>query len=215
VPRQAERPAELLVWTDVDPAHEADFNKWYDREHMDERVAIPGFAFARRFLRIGPGRKYLALYRTDSLGVFDSAPYRRAFENQTQWSRDNFSRMRESRRCVGTVVASASTGTGGIAGLIVFTADRAPEAQAELERAASRDGVVSGYILEPDRRLSTPLPGATAGTLDGSILVLEGTTEPAVAEAVERMQRALGASEHALFRLMWRLDRALVESVQR
>jgi hypothetical protein len=210
VPRQAE----LLVWTDIDPAHEADFNKWYDREHMDERVAIPGFAFARRFLRIGRGRKYLALYRTDSLGVFDSAPYRRAFENQTQWSRDNFSRMRDSQRCVGTV-ASAGTGTGGIAALIVFPAARAREAQAELERAASRDGVVSGYILEPDRRLSTPLPGATAGTLDGSILVLEGTTEPAVAEAVERMQRALGASEHALFRLMWRLDRSPVENVQR
>jgi hypothetical protein len=211
VPRQAE----LLVWTDVDPAHEVDFNKWYDREHMDERVAIPGFAFARRFLRIGPGRKYLALYRTDSLDVFDSAPYRRAFENQTQWSRDNFSRMRESRRCVGTVAATAGAGTGGVAGLIVFKVDRMREAQAGLEQAVSRDGIVSGYILEPDPRLSTPLPGAKAGTLDGSILVFEGTTEPAVAEAVERIQRALGASEHALFRLMWRLDRSPVENVQR
>ena len=206
--------AELLVWTDVDPAHEADFNKWYDREHMDERVAIPGFAFARRFLRIGPGRKYLALYRTNSLGVFDSAPYRRAFGTRRN------GRVTISAACGIRGAASApwwpgGRGTGGIAGLIVFPANRAREAQAELEQAASRDGIVSGYILEPDRRLSTPLPGATAGTLDGSILVLEGTTEPAVADAVERNQRALGSSEHALFRLMWRLDRSLVGSVQR
>lgn len=32
--------AELFVWTDIDPSHEEEFNQWYDREHMEERVAI-------------------------------------------------------------------------------------------------------------------------------------------------------------------------------
>ena len=31
---------ELLIWTNIDPAHEDDFNRWYDREHMTERAAI-------------------------------------------------------------------------------------------------------------------------------------------------------------------------------
>ncbi|HEX2116976.1 MAG TPA: hypothetical protein VHM01_21440 [Alphaproteobacteria bacterium] len=199
-------PGELLVWTDVDPAHEADFNNWYDREHMDERVAIPGFVSARRFQRIGGGRKYLALYRTESLAVFDSVAYRQAFTNQTKWSLENFERMRDTVRCVGTVAATAGAGTGGAAGLIVFAPARLRDAQKESEAAVSRDGIVSGYIIEPDARLSTPLPGAAAGTLNGSILILEGTSAPAVADAVEKSQRVLGSAESALFQLMWRLD---------
>lgn len=209
------RPGELLVWTDVDPAHEADFNKWYDREHMDERVAISGFVSARRLARIGGGRRYLALYRTESLAVFDSAAYRTAFANQTPWSVENFKRMRNTVRCVGTVTASTGAGTGGAAGLIVFAPALLGEARRALERAVSSDGLVSGYILEPDARLSTPLPGAAAGALNGAIMVLEGTTAPAVAEAATETQRALGSSESALFQLMWRLDRSILADVQR
>lgn len=208
-------PGELLVWTDVDPAHEADFNRWYDREHMDERVAIPGFVNARRFLRVGAGRKYLALYRTESLAVFDSAAYKKAFANQTQWSVDNFKRMRDTVRCVGTVTVTAGAGTGGAAGLVVFAPARAGAARKELEDAVSRDGMVSGYILEPDARLSTPLPGAAAGTLAGAILILEGTTASAVADVAARSARALEAAEPALFQLLWRLDRAILKDVQR
>lgn len=210
-----DRPGELLVWTDVDPAHEADFNKWYDREHMDERVAIPGFVSARRLVRIGAGRKYLALYRTESLAVFDSPAYRQAFTNQTPWSVENFRRMRDTVRCVGTIAETAGAGTGGAAGLIVFAPDRTAEARKELDAAVSRDGIVSGAILEPDARLSTPLPGATAGTLNGAVLILEGTTAPAVADAVAQSQRALGSAESALFQLMWRVDRSIPKDVQR
>lgn len=210
-----EKPGELLVWTDVDPAHEADFNTWYDREHMDERVAIPGFVGARRLARIGGGRKYLALYRTESIQVFDSAAYRQAFANQTKWSVENFKRMRDTMRCVGTVTAIAGAGTGGAAALIVFAPDRSGAARKELEDAVSRDGIVSGYILEPDARLSTPLPGASAGTLNGAILILEGTSAPAVADAALKSQRALGSAESALFQLMWRLDRSVLKDAQR
>jgi hypothetical protein len=199
--------AELLVWTDVDPAHEDDFNKWYDREHMDERVAIPGFAHAQRLLRIGPGRKYLALYRTESIQVFDSEAYKRAFANQTQWSVTNFKRMRDNVRCVGTIAARAGAGSGGGVALIVFAPDRAAAARVQLEQAVARDGIISGYILEPDARLSTPVPGASAGALSGSVLILEGTAPPALADAVTQARSALGTTESALFQLMWRLDR--------
>ncbi len=31
---------ELFIWTDIDPAHEADFNRWYDREHMAAQAVL-------------------------------------------------------------------------------------------------------------------------------------------------------------------------------
>ena len=52
----------LLMMTDIDPANEADFNRWYEEEHLDERMEIPGFINARRFTALEGGPKYLALY---------------------------------------------------------------------------------------------------------------------------------------------------------
>ena len=33
----------LFVATDVATQDDADFNRWYDREHVEERVRVPGF----------------------------------------------------------------------------------------------------------------------------------------------------------------------------
>jgi hypothetical protein len=66
----------LLMMTDIDPANEADFNRWYEEEHLDERMAIPGFINARRFTALEGGPKYLALYDLESSDVLQSAPYR-------------------------------------------------------------------------------------------------------------------------------------------
>lgn len=202
-------PAELLVWTDVDPVHEADFNRWYDREHVAERLAIPGFLSARRFARIGAGRKYLALYRTESLAVFDGEAYRRAFDNQTQWSLENIGRMRNTVRAVGTIAAEAGAGRGGIAGLIAFAPERTDAARSLLQKSMTQDGIAAGHILAPDQRLSKPLPGAAAGALAGSILLIEGTTPGAVAKAIERAAADLAAdaAQTATFSLMWELSR--------
>ena len=33
----------LMTFTEVKPELEADFNEWYNREHLDERINLPGF----------------------------------------------------------------------------------------------------------------------------------------------------------------------------
>ncbi len=78
-------PAELFIWTNVQPEHEADMNRWYESEHLRERVLIPGFRWARRYRALLGPRRYLALYRTDALDVFSSPAYQFAFRNQTDW----------------------------------------------------------------------------------------------------------------------------------
>lgn len=40
----------LLTSMNIDASDEADFNRWYDREHLEERVAIDGFLEARRYV---------------------------------------------------------------------------------------------------------------------------------------------------------------------
>ena len=79
----------LLTLTEPPPAMEEEFNAWYDGEHLAERLAIPGFRSAQRWVAdVPPGAgKYLATYELVSLAVLSSAAYLRRFENPTPWSK--------------------------------------------------------------------------------------------------------------------------------
>ena len=39
----------MVVMMQVDPSEAAEFNRWYDEEHLRERLEIPGYISARRF----------------------------------------------------------------------------------------------------------------------------------------------------------------------
>ena len=65
----------LLVMIEVEPAHEADFNRWYNEEHVPERLSVPGILNARRFVAIEGEPKYLALYDLESPDVLQSEAY--------------------------------------------------------------------------------------------------------------------------------------------
>ena len=86
----------LLTMTEPPPHMEEEFNAWYDDEHMGERLAIPGFRSARRWVAdLEPGAgKYLATYELDSLTVLASPAYLARFNNQSPWS----------KRCLGACV---------------------------------------------------------------------------------------------------------------
>src|SRR5882762_2408296 len=101
----------LFVASDIDAADEAEFNRWYDLEHVEERVRIPGFLSGARYASIADGRKYLGLYRTRSLDVFRSEDYRAAFERQTAWSVEQLCRMRAPIRRVCAVRAVTGFGS--------------------------------------------------------------------------------------------------------
>ena len=52
----------LMVYTDVAPEHENEFNRWYNEEHIPERLSIPGVLNAARYTAVRGGPKYLACY---------------------------------------------------------------------------------------------------------------------------------------------------------
>lgn len=82
--------------TEPPAAMEEEFNAWYDTEHLPERLAIPGFRSARRWVAAcAPGEgKYLATYELDSASVLQSPAYLERFANATPWT----------RRCLGRCV---------------------------------------------------------------------------------------------------------------
>src|ERR1041384_7331238 len=100
----------LLTSMNIDAAHEAEFNRWYDREHLEERVAIDGFLEARRYVAQDGKPKYLSLYSTETFEVLDSTAYRKALASQTDWSKANIARFANMIRSVARVTISRGVG---------------------------------------------------------------------------------------------------------
>jgi len=77
----------LMVWTDVPADKEKDFNRWYNEEHLAERLAIPGFLSAARYEAVKGNPKHLAYYELESPAVLESAAYKRVSEHPTEWTK--------------------------------------------------------------------------------------------------------------------------------
>ena len=124
----------LLTSMDIDSANEAEFNRWYDREHLEERVAIDGFLEARRYIAHDGHPKYLSLYSTESFDVLDSPAYREKLAHPTDWSKRTTARFRNMIRAVARITISRGQGRGAALGIIRVrppaggeeTASRAP-----------------------------------------------------------------------------------------
>jgi hypothetical protein len=212
----------LLTSMDIDAAYEADFNHWYDREHLIERVAIDGFLEARRYVAHEASPKYLALYSTKTFEVLESDAYRHALANQTDWSKINIARFRHMIRGVARITASRGQGRGAVLGLLRL---RPEPLTGEALRAGllaqftpeTLDGIVSMHLLENDPALSRPLtvdPAApNAGDADWFVLI-DGTSVDAVRRAMaDRFDAAIrvaGATRvgAGIYTLLWDLARA-------
>jgi hypothetical protein len=77
----------LMVWADVPAAQEPEFNRWYNEEHLAERMAIPGFLNGARYEAVKGGPKHLAVYELESPGVLQSEAYKKVSANPTPWTR--------------------------------------------------------------------------------------------------------------------------------
>jgi hypothetical protein len=76
----------LAVWMDIPTHLEADFNRWYDAEHLAERAGIPGFLNARRYVSLQGTPKYVALYDTVDAQVLHSDAYLEVLNKVTPWT---------------------------------------------------------------------------------------------------------------------------------
>jgi hypothetical protein len=156
----------LLTSMNIDPAHEAEFNRWYDREHLEERVAMPGFLEARRYVALDGNPKYLSLYSTETIEVLGSPFYLTALANQTAWSKVNIARFKDMIRSVSRITISRGTGRGAALGIIRLRPAAGSEenlrnALREQFDPSKLDRIISMHLLENDPALPAPATGSS------------------------------------------------------
>jgi hypothetical protein len=212
----------LLTSMDIDPPDETEFNRWYDREHLEERVAIDGFLEARRYVAHEGSPKYLCLYSTATFEVLDSPAYRAALANPTDWSKTNLARFKNMIRTVARITISRGQGRGAALGIIRLRpmAERKDKLRAALRDQLDPeklDGIVSMHLIESDPVLSKPItddpPVSDPGAGDWFVLI-DGTHVNAISAAISARFTGPAAFEGGtrisagIYDLMWDLARS-------
>ena len=205
----------LLTSMNIDASDDAEFNRWYDREHLEERVAIEGFLEARRYVAHEGNAKYLSLYSTETFEVLDSPAYRTALANQTAWSKANIARFQNMIRAVARITISRGTGRGAALGIIRLRPpaggeDKLRAALHEQLDPASLDGIISMHLIESDPALSKPITdnpaAADPGAGDWFVLIDAtdvGAVPPAAARLIDNTAFKPLLITSGVYRLMW------------
>jgi len=198
----------LFVATSVAPEDDADFNQWYDHEHVEERVAIEGFLSGTRYRAVAAARRYLGLYETASLETFTSAAYHAAFTRQTEWSVTNLNRMINPKRRVCAVTHRHGRGQGAHLAILTLPADADGTAlQAWQQQLPQVPGYISSCLLTPDVSLSTPLPRETdADRPMHAMLLLHCADETASVTLADMAAHTFNADAER-YALSWQLTR--------
>jgi hypothetical protein len=184
----------LIIWHDIQD--EADYNEWHSKEHMLERVAVPGFRRGFRYVAMAGSPRYLNLYEVDDLATLTAKPYLDRLQDPTPWTRRVLPNVRNNSRTLCRVIASH--GGVGICGSFL-TAQLAPRrGRADALRAwlvdeilpqlVTRPGIIGAHLLEGDQAASRTgteekrLRGAADAIADWVVLV--GGYDAAALEAV-------------------------------
>jgi hypothetical protein len=210
----------LLTSMNIDTAHEAEFNRWYDREHLEERVAIDGFLEARRYVAHDGNPKYLSLYSTETFEVLDSPAYRTALSNQTEWSKANIARFKNMIRSVARITVSRGTGRGAALGIVRLRPpaggeDKLRAALSEQLDPAQLDGIISLHLIESDPALSKPITDDPSAPNPGAgdwFMLIDATDVGAVPTAMLRFSGNIALKpltiSSGIYRLMWDLAKS-------
>jgi hypothetical protein len=207
----------LITSMDVDPADEEDFNLWYDREHLAERVGIDGFREARRWIAEEAPTKYFCTYSTDTFETLSSPAYRKVLANQTEWSKKHISRFRNFGRVVGRVTASRGQGRGAALGVVRLRPgaedrEKLRERLRELLDPGMLPSIISLHLVEGDPELSRNLndPDAPNPSAGDWYILIDGTESAAVRQLTQSRFTAPGAPvvSTGAYRLMWDLAKS-------
>ncbi|MEI7874650.1 MAG: hypothetical protein WCK95_21160 [Alphaproteobacteria bacterium] len=147
----------LIVFSEVKARDERDFNEWYNREHIDERINLPGFHRARRYVAVRGSPKYLATYECDSVGDLATPGYLQLLASQTPWTQAVMAKFTQFRRLTLRTQVDLTHGVGGVVACVRFVPDpreRKPLVawlqETVLPRIIARPGLLGAFAAETD-----------------------------------------------------------------
>ncbi|HEY7643749.1 MAG TPA: hypothetical protein VH858_01810 [Hyphomicrobiales bacterium] len=142
----------LAIWNGIAAGAEDEFVAWHVREHIPERVSLPGFLRGRRYVALEGFPRYFNFYETGSAADLTSEAYRARLNAPTDWTRSVVRHFTDTTRTVCAVAHSRGRGEGGWVETV-----RIPEVA---DRDSFRSAIRS-RILEP----ATQCPGIVAAHL--------------------------------------------------
>lgn len=217
--------AAMLLWYDIVPGQVGEHDEWHTREHFPERVGIPGFLRAQRWVAQGStSPRYLVTYEVRDIATLTSAPYRERLDDPSDWTR----RMMPHFRGMTRGFCAPATRIGDVQGAEVLAIRYAPApgqrdslarwlAEDSLPAIAQRRGFASAAVFvaaaDPPMTSEQRLRGRDA-SVDSVILV--SSYAPELPEALRRDDlssealAAHGAAEivHGRYRFACRADAA-------
>jgi hypothetical protein len=192
----------LAVWNDVAAGKEDEFDDWYLREHLLERLSVPGFLRARRWWNPERSPRYFTCYDTVDVEILRSAAYVARLEEPTPRTRGIMPSFRNTSRTACRVTARLRSGDGGAVGVLRLSPDReagqrlrAWLASDALPSVAALRGVVAVQLWESDEadtgndRLESTLRPGEDTTIDWAVVV-EATRPVEAARGFEALSRA-------------------------
>ena len=137
----------LLVLMQPPPTLEEEFNAWYDTEHIPERLSVPDFETALRYVCIDGAPRYLAMYDLAGPDILNSPAYLKVgFGNASPWTKRVTSRVR-IYRSFGEQVYPGTQVTGSAARVLVLRFRALP--------SAAQDAVIAGMRANFESRPQT------------------------------------------------------------
>jgi hypothetical protein len=81
------QPGILAIFHQCRAGREAEFEAWYQGEHLIERLGVPGFLFGRRYRGVAGTPDYFCFYLVETPDVLTSKPYLQRLDNPTPMTR--------------------------------------------------------------------------------------------------------------------------------
>ena len=124
----------LIAAMDFSDVAADEFHDWYDHEHIPERLRVPGFLNAERWIGSANPKLSVATYDLDEVGVLHSAPYQAVGgANGTPWTKRVTGRTKSIIRFEGEQLrpGDALAPVEQAAALLLIAMNAAPEAENE------------------------------------------------------------------------------------
>jgi len=141
-------PGILAIFNDCRAGREAEFETWFQGEHLLERLAVPGFLFGRRHRAISGTAGYFNYYLVETPDVLTSKPYLERLDHPTPMTRTIMSEVFVN---MNRTVCRRVARRGGFRGAFTVTArfSRAPDEamlSGVLEKLTADTAVAGGEI---------------------------------------------------------------------